>query len=165
MKKYYACPSCGEKMSAYRNPAPTVDVIIYDEQRGIVLIERKNEPHGFALPGGFIDYGESAEQAAVREMLEETSLDVELCGLLGVYSNPERDVRFHTMSIAFVGKANNPDNLCAGDDAKNAGFFALDNLPPLTFDHPDIIKDFTLFLQKKRQLIPIIHTNIGTEGV
>ncbi len=150
-------------MSAYKNPSPTTDVLIYEPERGLVLIERSNEPHGFALPGGFIDYGESAEHAAIREMREETSLDVELCGILGVYSEPTRDIRFHTMSIAFVAKAKNPDLLCAGDDAKNAAFFTLDSLPELAFDHHKIIQDFILYLQGKRALVPLdIH---GSKGI
>ncbi len=144
-----------------RNPAPTVDVIIYDEKLGIVLIERKNEPLGFALPGGFIDYGECAEHAAIREMHEETSLHVELCGLLGVYSDPKRDVRFHTMSMAYVAKAININSLCAGDDAKTAAFFKLDKLPPLAFDHSKIIQDFCLYLQGKRHLVPVDITTLS----
>ncbi len=143
------------KHTKARNPAPTVDVIIYDEKLGIVLIERKNEPYGFALPGGFIDYGEYAEHAAIREMQEETSLAIRLCGLLGVYSDPKRDIRFHTMSIAYVAKALDISSLCAGDDAKSAAFFKLDNLPPLAFDHAKIIQDFALYLQGKRPLIPL----------
>ncbi len=138
-----------------RNPFPTVDVIIYDEKLGIILIERKNVPLGFALPGGFIDYGECAEHAAIREMQEETSLKVELCGLLGVYSDPKRDIRFHTMSMAYVAKALDISVLCAGDDAKTAAFFQLDNLPSLAFDHAKIIQDFIAYLQGKRPLVPL----------
>ncbi len=142
----------------YRNPFPTTDVVIYDPQniaRGIVLIERLNEPHGFALPGGFVDYGESVEHAAIREMREETSLHVELEGLLGVYSTPTRDPRFHTMSVVYVGIATNPQALCAGDDAKNVAFYALDALPPLAFDHATIVEDFKAFLAHTRPLAPL----------
>ncbi len=155
MKQHPTCLQCGARMPKFRNPAPTTDVIIYDEKLGIVLIERMNEPFGFALPGGFIDYGECAEHAAIREMREETSLEIELCGLLGVYSNPQRDARFHTMSIAFVATAKDISALSAGDDAKHAAFFKLNSLPPLAFDHAKIIHDFTLVLQKKRVLAPI----------
>ncbi len=155
MKTYLSCPQCGTSVLTYRNPTPTTDVIIYDEKKGIVLIERANPPLGYALPGGFVDLGESVEQAAVREMREETSLDVVLCGLLGVYSAPERDPRFHTMSVVFVGKAQNTNALCAGDDAKNAAFFSLDTLPPLAFDHMRIVQDFIAFLQGKRVLAGI----------
>ena len=98
MKKSVTCPLCHQSYEIYANPAPTVDVIIHDPQRGVVIIERGHEPLGYALPGGFIDDGEQAEAAARREMKEETSLDVELTGLLGVYSAPWRDPRRHTMS-------------------------------------------------------------------
>ncbi len=152
-------------MNKRRNPAPTTDVIIYDENLGIVLIERKNEPYGYALPGGFIDYGETAEQAAIREMLEETSLNIKLIGLLGVYSDPNRDIRFHTMSMAYVAKAIDINALCAGDDAKNAAFFKLDNLPNLAFDHAIIIKDFKQYLQGKRNLGPINPNNLEAKVI
>ncbi len=158
MEKKLTCPQCATTVVQYRNPFPTVDVVIYDPHaiaRGIVLIERANPPHGFALPGGFIDYGESAEQAAVREMYEETSLEVELIGLLGVYSIPQRDPRSHTLSVVYVGIAKNTDALCAGDDAKNAAFYPLDSLPSLAFDHAKIVEDFSRFLQKEHTLAPI----------
>ena len=90
------CPSCGTLVVKYSNPLPTADVIIYDEKHGIVLVKRGTPPLGMALPGGFIEEGESAEHAAVREMKEETGLDVELEGVLGVYSWPLRDMRCHT---------------------------------------------------------------------
>ncbi len=97
MQKELTCPACGHSVIQYLNPAPTTDVVIYDPERGVVVIERVNEPHGFALPGGFVDDGEQVEHAAVREMREETGLDVELLGVLGVYSRPDRDPRRHTM--------------------------------------------------------------------
>mgnify|MGYP000438845280 FL=1 len=78
MQKELTCPACGHSVIRYLNPAPTTDVVIYDPERGVVVIERVNEPHGFALPGGFVDDGEQVEHAAVREMREETGLDVEL---------------------------------------------------------------------------------------
>ena len=93
----------------YRNPFPTVDIIIeiLDGRRrpGVVLIERRNPPLGWALPGGFVDYGETLEAAAIREAREETSLDVELIGQLGTYSDPSRDPRFHTVSTVFLARA------------------------------------------------------------
>ncbi len=158
MEKHIPCPQCDASITVYKNPAPTTDVIIYDpnnRQKGVVLIERVNAPHGFALPGGFIDEGESVEHAAVREMLEETNLQVELEGLLGVYSAPDRDPRFHTMSVVFVGKACNPEALQAGDDAQHAAFYALDALPKLAFDHAKILQDYMHFLEKKRTLAPL----------
>lgn len=156
MEKQIICPHCGKVCSCYRNPAPTVDVVIYAPDKGIVIIERRNEPYGYALPGGFIDYGEQAERAAIREMKEETSLDVRLVGLLGVYSNPQRDPRRHTISTVFVGEAMAPDLLAAGDDAREARFYHLDNLPrPLVFDHSRIIADFRAYLAGERCLAPI----------
>ncbi|GFK96034.1 Bifunctional NMN adenylyltransferase/Nudix hydrolase [Fundidesulfovibrio magnetotacticus] len=109
----------------------------------MVLIERLNEPHGWALPGGFVDYGESVERAAVREAREETGLDVELTGLLGVYSDPRRDPRQHTLSVVFTALPEDMARLGAGDDAKRAAVFGLDALPaPLCFDHALILEDF-----------------------
>lgn len=137
------CPNCGNDIVHYRNPLPTVDVIIYDPERGVVLIERNNPPFGWALPGGFVDYGETLEHAAVREAKEETGLEVVLTGLVGVYSDPERDKRQHTISVTYCAVTRNPDALEAGDDAGKAKFFALDNLPDLVFDHTDILSDFS----------------------
>lgn len=156
MKKSITCPRCGEKIPVYANPAPTVDVVIYDPNRGVVIIERRNEPYGYAIPGGFIDEGEQAECAAVREMREETSLDINLLGLLGVYSGPRRDPRRHTISTVFVGSPKNPDALHAGDDAATAKFYQLNDLPePLAFDHQRILQDFAAYLEGRRRLAPI----------
>lgn len=156
MKKNLICPHCGKPYSAYRNPTPTTDVIIYDSTKGVVIIKRRNEPHGYAIPGGFIDEGEQAEAAAVREMKEETGLDVELTGLLGVYSSPHRDPRQHTLSVVFVGKAKNTDALKAGDDAATAAFYPPEKLPqPIAFDHARIMADFCEYLAGKRSLAPV----------
>lgn len=131
-----------------KTPYLTTDGIIelYEEDRfkGIVLIERMNEPRGLALPGGFVDVGESVEDALIREMKEETHLDVEITNLLGVYSNPNRDPRFHTASVVFVVKAQGEPR--GGDDAKEAKLYALDEIPMdlLVFDHRDILKDYLL---------------------
>ncbi len=125
----------------YRNPVPTVDIIIEIDGRGIVLIERKNPPSGWAIPGGFVDYGETLEEAAVREAREETSLDVKLVCQLHAYSDPRRDPRRHTISVVFAARASGEP--VARDDAKGIGVFTEENLPsPLCFDHERILKDY-----------------------
>ena len=127
-------------MSEHRNPVPTVDIII-EVEGGIVLIERKNPPHGWAIPGGFVDYGETVEAAAVREAKEETGLEVRLTGLLGVYSDPTRDPRSHTISTVFI--ASSTGRPVADDDAADAGVFTEDTLPgDIAFDHRDILVDY-----------------------
>jgi 8-oxo-dGTP diphosphatase len=124
-----------------RNPYPTVDIIIELPGDSIVLIQRKNPPAGWAIPGGFIDYGESAEAAAVREAREETGLDVELIRQFHVYSEPGRDPRFHTLSVVFIAKADGTPK--GGDDARTALAFAKDRIPAeLCFDHARIIDDY-----------------------
>jgi len=141
VKDSLLCPHCGRVLEKYRNPFPTVDVIIEMEKGGIVLILRKNPPHGWAIPGGFVDYGESLESAARREAKEETSLDVELLYQLGAYSDPERDPRHHTISVVFVASAEGPPR--AGDDALEIGVFDQYALPiPLAFDHRQILEDY-----------------------
>jgi len=125
----------------YKNPLPTVDVIIEIEGRGIVLIERRNPPHGWALPGGFVDYGETLEDAAVREAREETGLEVSLARQFHAYSDPARDPRHHTVSVVFVATARGEP--VAADDARAAGVFAEADLPaPLAFDHATILADY-----------------------
>ena len=129
------------KKDKYKNPSPTVDIIIELEGGGVVLIERKNPPHGWAIPGGFVDEGECVENAARREAMEETCLEVELEELLYVYSNPARDPRVHTMSTVFV--ATSKGTPIASDDAKDVGVFAIDDLPEnLCFDHAEILEDY-----------------------
>ncbi|GHV53208.1 NUDIX hydrolase [Deltaproteobacteria bacterium] len=133
------CPVCGR----YRAPSPTVDALIHDPQLGIVLVRRKNIPLGWALPGGFVDYGETVENAVTREAKEETNLDVSIQYLLGVYSDPGRDKRRHTISAVFVATALNGREIMGGDDASAAVFFPLDALPQeIVFDHRKIIDDF-----------------------
>lgn len=125
----------------YKNPVPTVDVIIETCSASIVLIQRKNEPYGWALPGGFVDYGESLESAAVREAKEETSLHVVLRCQLHTYSDPERDPRQHTISTVFVATADGQP--VAGDDAAHADIFVENDLPEnIVFDHRQIIEDY-----------------------
>jgi len=124
----------------YKNPLPTVDLIV-EYRNGIVLIERKFIPYGWALPGGFVDEGETLERAAIREAKEETNLDVSLIDLLYIYSNPLRDKRKHTISAVFIAKAEG--ELSAADDAKNAKIINLNDLPDnLCFDHLEILKDY-----------------------
>ena len=136
-----------------RNPFLTVDIIIEVEGRGIVLIERKNPPHGWALPGGFVDYGESLEQAAVREAKEETSLDVKLAEQFYTYSDPSRDPRHHTVSTVYIATATG--NPRGADDARKALLFREDDLPsPLVFDHAKILRAY--FRYKKIGLRPAI---------
>jgi len=135
------CPVCGGKIEYYRNPTPTVDIIIEIDGKHIVLIMRKNEPVGWAIPGGFVDYGESLEEAAVREAKEETSLDVTLLGQMHTYSRPDRDPRQHTISTVFIAEAKGVPR--AADDAVDIGLFTRDSLPePIMFDHRKIIEDY-----------------------
>lgn len=134
------CPNCGTEVKQYRNPFPTVDIII-EINGGIVLIERRNPPFGWALPGGFVDYGESLEEAAVREAREETSLVISNLRLLGCYSDPLRDERMHTISTVFI--ANGEGKAEASDDAANLAIFTVDLLPRLLcFDHAKILADY-----------------------
>lgn len=134
------CPSCGTKVNAFRNPVPTVDVIIRIDSR-IILIQRANPPHGWALPGGFVDYGETLEHAAVREAREETSLEIRNLTLLGCYSDPSRDDRLHTISTVFV--ADGEGTPTAADDARSLTLAdPFDPPRPLCFDHEKIIGDY-----------------------
>ncbi|KJS32174.1 MAG: NUDIX hydrolase [Desulfatitalea sp. BRH_c12] len=121
-------------------PLLTVDIII-ECQGGIVLIERKNPPHGWALPGGFVDRGESVEQAATREAKEETSLDVKLIEQMHTYSDPQRDPRMYTASVVFIAAA--AESPKGSDDARRAVVFRHGQLPePLVFDHGRILNDY-----------------------
>ena len=124
-----------------QNPLPAVDIIIELKGKGIVLIQRENPPYGWAIPGGFVDYGETLEEAAKREALEETSLRVRLKCQLHSYSDPKRDKRFHTIATVFAAEASGIPK--ARDDAKGIGVFTESNLPtPLAFDHKKILKDY-----------------------
>lgn len=139
-KSSISCPSCGHKIEQYKNPVPTVDIII-EYESGIVLIRRKNPPHGWALPGGFVDYGETVEHAAQREAGEETGLIVRNVRMFHVYSDPERDPRQHTITTVFVAEASGTLN--AGDDAEGAGVFTESTMPErIAFDHSKIITDY-----------------------
>jgi ADP-ribose pyrophosphatase YjhB (NUDIX family) len=135
------CPKCKSEIEVYKNPIPTVDIIIEIESKGIVLIKRKNPPYGWAFPGGFVDYGESLEEAAVREAKEETDLDVDLIGQFHTYSDPKRDQRHHSISTIYIAKAKGKPQ--AKDDAVEIGIFDESNLPDaIAFDHRSILKDY-----------------------
>ena len=140
MKDHLLCPHCGKEVEKYRTPFLTVDVIIGLDDH-IVLIRRKNPPYGWALPGGFVDYGETLEAAAVREAKEETSLDITFLSLLGVYSDPKRDPRQHNISAVFVARAEGRPR--PADDAAGLGLYRRETLPEdLAFDHGKILGDY-----------------------
>lgn len=139
-----------EAKPKFRNPSPTVDIIIEIGEK-IVLIERKNPPPGWALPGGFVDYGESFEDAARREAQEETGLLVQLVRQLHTYSHPKRDARQHTASTVFIATASGTP--VAADDAQKAQLFTLDELPALAFDHALILADYGRY--KKTGQLPV----------
>ena len=138
-----------------RNPVPTVDTII-EVPGGIVLIKRRHAPLGWALPGGFVEYGETVEAAAVREAHEETGLQVSLTRLFGVYSDPRRDPRGHTIAIVFIGAASGVP--VGGDDAAAAAVFTAHTLPvPLVFDHGKIVADYFEYKRTGRtRLHPVL---------
>lgn len=132
-----------------RTPLLTTDIIIEIED-GIVLIERAHPPDGWALPGGFVDYGESLESAAVREAREETSVDVCLLEQFYTYSDPRRDPRHHTVSTVFIATAEGTPK--GSDDAKTAQVFYEGNLPdPVVFDHPKILQDYFVYKNSGRR--------------
>jgi len=135
-------------------PHPTADVIIELAGGGIVLIERRFPPPGWAIPGGFIEVGERAETAAVREAHEETGLVVTLDTLLGVYSDPRRDPRRHTLTVVYIGRADGTP--VGSDDAARADIFTETTLPaPLAFDHARILDDYFHFRRTgERRLTP-----------
>ena len=135
------CPKCQNEIEVFQNPIPTVDIIIEIASKGIVLIKRKNPPYGWAIPGGFVDYGESLEEAALREAKEETNLDVELVRQFHTYSDPKRDPRHHTISTVYVAKSKGIPQ--AKDDAIEIGIFTESNLPDkIAFDHRAVLEDY-----------------------
>jgi 8-oxo-dGTP diphosphatase len=156
---YFKCKKCGGTVTGFgttctcnipkdiahpRNPYPTVDIII-EIGKEIVIIERKNAPLGWALPGGFVDYGESLEAAAIREAKEETGLDIYDLVQLKAYSKPDRDPRQHNISFVFVAKGRG--ELKAGDDARDIDLLRPDALPKLLFDHDQIVNDYRCITQ------------------
>lgn len=134
----------------YQSPKITVDGVVFTESE-ILLVKRKNPPFQgrWALPGGFVEYGETTEHAVVREVEEETNLSTIIDTLLGVYSNPNRDPRGHTISIVYILQRKN-STVSGGDDAAEAAFHPLDKLPELSFDHDKIIKDA---LRRKKDVL------------
>ena len=133
--------------------ADAIVELVHLPGRPIVLIERKNPPYGWAIPGGFVDIGETLEAAAIREAKEEISLDIELVTLLGMYSNPTRDPRGHTITAVYV--ATSTGQPLAADDAKHLDIFTLDNLPsPLAFDHAMVLADFRRY-REHGELAPL----------
>ncbi len=125
-----------------------MDIIIEVGGGRIVLIRRRNPPPGWALPGGFLEYGESLEQAAIREAKEETGLDVELIRQLHTYSDPRRDPRGHTVSTVFIARAHGTPT--AGDDAGDVRLCTLSDLPPLAFDHAQVLQDYQRWGREQR---------------
>ena len=131
-------------MTKYKIPSLTTDIFIYDSDFNFILIKRKNDPYKdcWALPGGFVEYGETVENAAVREAKEETSIDVELGELVNVYSEPDRDPRGHTVTVAYIAKGDFAKKR-ADSDAADIGIFSSDELEDINiaFDHVKIIND------------------------
>ena len=127
-------------MKSIKTPLLTVDVIIFF-QEGAVLIRRENPPYQgcYAFPGGFVEVGESTEAAVCREAKEETGLEIDLLGLVGVYSDPARDPRGHVVSVCYLARGRGV--LKSGSDARSAEVFPIDKLPPLAFDHEEMIRD------------------------
>jgi ADP-ribose pyrophosphatase YjhB (NUDIX family) len=135
------CPKCQTEIEVYKNPLTAVDILIEIDSKGIILIKRKNPPFGWAIPGGFVEYGESLEEASVREAKEETNLEVRLIKQFHTYSDPNRDQRFHCISTVYIGKAKGTPE--AKDDAAEIGIFNELNLPEeLAFDHRIILRDY-----------------------
>ena len=153
MLEYLKCPQCGHETKRFKSPTPTVDIIIEcetnDKKKGIILIYRKNPPLGWAIPGGYVDYGETIEAAAIREAREETSLDVTLIRQFHTYSDPRRDPRFHTIGTVFIAKAKGSPK--AGDDAQGAKVIKLSEIEKMefAFDHKQILKDYLMLCKTK----------------
>lgn len=138
----FNCPRCGAQIERFPFPLLTVDCIIRNEAGHVLLIKRRFPPPGWALPGGFVDRGETLEQAVARELQEETGLTLTEARQFRAYSDPQRDRRHHVVSVIFAGKARGEPR--AADDAAEVRFFPLDQLPePMAFDHAEILRDFT----------------------
>ena len=134
------CPHCGRELDRYDQPRLTVDAVVFNDRGEVLLIKRRNPPRGWALPGGFVDVGETLETAVARELAEETGLRARSVRQFHTYSDPARDPRHHTVSTVFRVEADGTPT--AGDDAVDAAFFPPDALPePVVFDHARIILD------------------------
>ena len=135
------CPHCGKPLHSLPYPPSTVDAIVESSLGHLILVRRRFEPLGWALPGGFVETGECLEDACRREIAEETGLDVERLRQMHTYSDPERDPRHHTITTVFVCRGVGTPK--AGDDAAEVGSFPFDSLPdPLCFDHAEIVHDY-----------------------
>jgi 8-oxo-dGTP diphosphatase len=146
-------------VSSMRTPLLAVDSVILFEN-GVVLIKRKNPPFqgSYALPGGFVEIGESTEEAVIRESWEETGLQIALVGLVGVYSDPDRDPRGHVVSVCYFSRGTG--QLVSGSDAKSAEVFPLEDLPKLAFDHHKMIRDaLGLYCSNLNQTLSDKHVN------
>jgi 8-oxo-dGTP diphosphatase len=153
--KALICPRCGAHVAHHRNPFPTVDIIIRcrneneEDHAGVLLVERRQAPHGWALPGGFVVYGETLEEAAFREAREETGLEVEGLKQFHAYSEPNRDPRQHNISVVFLARARGRP--VPGDDAQHCEIFPFGAWPrPLAFDHEKILQDYLVYLGSGR---------------
>lgn len=144
------CPHCGDLLDRYDQPRLTVDAVVIDAAGRVLLIERKNPPSGWALPGGFVEAEETLETAAARELLEETGLVARGLIQFHTYSAPERDPRHHTVSAIYLAQAAGRPR--AGDDAARAKFFPFDRLPKqIAFDHREVLADIRRFLETGRR--------------
>ena len=155
--KMVLCPKCGTAIKEYRSPLLTVDIIIRlrseNREEGVVLIMRNREPRMWALPGGFCQYGESLEKAAVREAKEETGLDIESIEQFHTYSDPQRDRRHHSVTTVYLARS--VGEPVAGDDAGEIGVFSELNVPEtLAFDHKQILDDYFLYEKTRSRPLP-----------
>ena len=140
MSERLHCPHCGQTLDRYDQPRLTVDAIVGYERGRVLLVKRRHDPQGWALPGGFVDVGETLEKAVVRELAEETGLRALAVRQWHTYSDPARDPRHHTVSTVFLVDADGEP--LAADDALDARYFPLSSLPePMAFDHARIVRD------------------------
>lgn len=147
MGEQLICPHCGARLAEWKQPRLTVDVLVEDAAGRVLLVRRRNPPPGWAIPGGFVDYGETLEEAAIRELREETGLAVALTAQFHTYSDPARDPRHHTVTTVFLGRADGEPT--PGDDALEARFFPPDAPPsPLAFDHAAVLEDLRSYRRR-----------------